>query len=321
MLTVRNIPNGKGSGLRTAALSVIIAWGMTALALLTGAVLVTGCKEQGPVELVRGGGGGPIEVVAPPPQPMPGLELGDADSAGIIPLPPQKVAGHIMIAGARYDGPLGTVEATLSRAIFFDTSSPVQLQGDRKAYRTVDMGSIDLDGTLLFKVAKRVRMMGADTLLGVQYVRYNRSDGGFRYTGGVPYTWSGTGSGPVPAFTTGITGPPGITVGSPTAGATVSAGEDLPVRWTGGGERVHLVISIAGDPRIDSRPILHIRLGKNDGGALIPARILELLPTNRDTFIFTFFSDASKVISIDGYPDDVLVQAITSHSILVRMTR
>ncbi len=310
MLKLQNIPGANA------------ARPMTAATVFLAVALIAGCKEQGPVELVGGGPGGPIEVVAPPPQPMPGLELGDADSAGIIPLPPQKVAGHIIIAGARYDGPLETVEATLGRAILFDLDSPVQLDGDRMTFTTIDMGSVDLDGTPLFKVAKRVRrMMGGDTVIGVQYVRYNRWDGGFRYAGGMHYTWTGTGSGSLPPFTTGITAPPKLVVESPTPATPVSAAEDLRVRWTGGGAAVHLVISNAGDARIDSRPILHIRLGKNSGGAVIPARILKLLPSTRDRFVFTFFSEASRIESLGGFPDDVLVQALTSHSILVRMIR
>jgi hypothetical protein len=310
--------NGKNICRGPAAHRGMAAVSVTALLAL---LLVAGCKEQGPVELLGPEQGGPIGVVAPPPQPMPGLEFGDADSAGIVPLPPEKVSGHIMIAGARYDGPLGTVEATLSRAILFDLTSSVQLQGGRTAYRTLDMGSVDIDGTPLFKVDKKVRRMGADTLLGVQYIRYNQRAGGFQYTGGMPYVWTGTGSGSVPAFTTGITGPQKIVVTVPTPETPVSATGDLAVRWSGGGATVHLVISNAGDERIDSRPILHLRLGKNGGGVVIPARILRLLPATRDRFVFTFFSESSKVAAIDGFPDDVLVQALTSHSILVRMTR
>ncbi len=310
MLKTKNIPGKIATRLMTAAVVFLAI------------ALISGCREQGPVALVGGGPGGPIEVVAHPPQPMPGLELGGADSAGIMPLPPQKVAGHIIIAGARYDGPLETVEATLGRAILFDLGSPIQLGGDRMTFKTIDMGSVDLDGIPLFKIAKRVRlMMGGDTLIGVQYVRYNRWDGGFRYAGGVHYTWTATGGGSLPPFTTGITAPTKLLVQTPTPGTPVSAAEDLRVRWTGGGAAVHLVISNAGDARIDSRPILHIRLGKNDGGAVVPARILKLLPSTRDRFVFTFFSEASRIESLDGFPDDVLVQALTSHSIMIRMTR
>jgi hypothetical protein len=301
----------KAARRRTAAFAIFAA-------LLT---IAGGCKEQGPVELVGGGTGGAIEIVTPPPQPMPGMELGDADTAGIVPLPPQKFAGHILIAGARYDGPLAGVEATLSRVILFDFSSPVQLMGNRVSYRTLDAGTVDLDGTPLAKVPKTVRMMGADTTLGVQYILYNERPGGFRYTGGMPYAWTGTGNGPIPPFTVSITAPPKLVVETPTPESVVSANEDLRARWSGGGETVQLVISIAGDPRVDSRPILHLRLGKNRGGVLIPARILRLLPQDRDRFVFTFFSDSSHVTTIGGFPDDVLVQALTSHSILVRMTR
>lgn len=289
--------------------------------LCLAALAVTGCKEQGPVELIDGGKDGPIEVLAPPPQPMPGMELGDADSAGIVPLPPQKVAGHIMIAGARYDGPLSTIEATLSRAILFDLSSPVSVGGDRMAYNTLDAGAVDIDGLPLLKVAKRVRAFSMDTVLGVQYVRYNQRPDGFRYAGGTRYTWTATGGPGISPFTADIVAPPNLFVETLDPAVPVSALQDLRVGWRGGGPTVQLVISVAGDPRVDSRPILHLRLGKNRGGVVIPARILRLLPANRDRFVFTFFSDVARTAAVGGLPEGVIVQALTSHSILVRMTR
>ncbi len=294
---------------------------MAAVAAFFLAALVAGCNEQGPVELVDRRGGGPIQIVAPPPQPMPGLELGDADSAGIVPLPPEKVAGHVLIAGARYDGPLGTVEATLSRAILFDLTSPVQLDGGRTAYRTLDLGSVTLEGFPLLKIAKRIRSASTDTLLGVQYVFYNQRPDGFRYAGGTRYDWSATGGPTVPAFTVGINAPPKLFVETLDPSTPVSATEDLRIGWRGGGATVDLVIGLPGDLRVDSRPILHLRLGKNRGGVVIPARILRFLPLSRDRFVFTFFSDAVQVASVKGFPDDVTVQALTSHSILVRMVR
>ena len=291
-----------------------------ALAAIAG-LLIAGCKEQGPVELVDGGAEDQIEIVSPPPQAAPGMELGETDSAGIIPLPAHGVSGHLLVAGARYDGPLASLGASLGRAIFFDRSLPVTLPGNRLTFKTLDLGTIDLNGVPLMKVDKRVRGMLIDTLLGVQYLLYNKGSGGFQYQGGITYAWSGTGSGSVSPFTLEVGAPPDLIIETPTPSTVVRTDEDLKARWSGGGARVQLVISNAGDARIDSHPILHLRLGKNRGGALIPSRILKLLPTNRDRFVFTFFSDSSRVASIDGFPDDVLVEALTSHSILVRMTR
>ncbi len=132
----------------------------TVLLLAAASLAASGCKEQGPVELIDDGANGTIEIVSPPPAPMPGMELGDADSAGIIPLPPEKVSGQILVAGARFDGPLASTEANVSRSILFDRNAPVQLGTNRVAYRSVDVGGLDLNGTPLLKVDKRVRFHG-----------------------------------------------------------------------------------------------------------------------------------------------------------------
>ncbi|HLF13586.1 MAG TPA: hypothetical protein VI932_01685 [Bacteroidota bacterium] len=293
----------------------------TALLLAAAALAASGCKEQGPVELIDDGLSGTIEIVSPPPTPMPGMELGDEDSAGIVPLPPEKISGHILVAGARYDGPLFSAEANVSRAIFLDRSSPVHLSMNRITYHTIDVGSVDLNGTPLLEVDKRVRFMSIDTLLGPQYVLYNRWPDGFRYAGGELYRWTGTGNEAVSPFTADIVAPPAIVVQNLTPSTAIPLDEGLRIRWTGGGATVQLVISQAGDLRVDARPILHLRLGPNRGGIVIPPRILALLPHDRNRFIFTFFSGAAKIARIDGYPDDVLVQALTSHSIAVQVSR
>ena len=294
---------------------------LTASFLAAAALAAPGCREAAPVELIDGGGPPPIEVVSPPPNQMPGAEMNDLDSSGIVTLPPQKIAGQVVIAGARYDGPLLSLEASASRAIFFDLSSPVQLGANRVTYRTLDVGSVDLNGIPLLEIEKRARLMAADTLLGVQYILYNRLPLGFRYTGGTLYTWTGTGNGSIAAFTAQITAPPAIVVQNLTPSTLVRLDEPLRIRWTGGGASVQLVIGVAGHLLADARPVLHLRLGPNQGGIIIPPRIMALLPRDADALVFSFSSGATNVARIGGYPDDVLVQAFTSHSIVVGVAR
>ncbi len=89
--------------------------------------------------------------------------------------------------------------------------------------------------------------MVADTLLGPQYILYNRWAGGFRYTGGELYRWTATGNGEIVPFTTEIVAPPALVVQNLTPSTTILPDEGLRVRWTGGGETVQLVISHAED--------------------------------------------------------------------------
>ncbi len=295
--------------------------GRTILPLAAAALLVSGCREPGPVELVDDTQAGRIEVVTPPPAPMPGMELGDADSSGIVPLPPAKFFGHFLLAGARYDGTLSSFEVSLSRAILFDRSSPVELSAGRTSFRTLDAGIVALNGSLMLKVGKNARAHGMDTLLGPQYVLFNRLPGGFRYEGGASYIWAGTGNGAILPFTAGIDAPEKIVVRNLSPTTPVSFEDPLDLRWSGGGATVDLVIGVPVDQRVDTRPILHLRLGPNRGGARIPQRILALLPRDLNRFIFTFSSAAVATARIDGYPDDVLLQALTSHSILVQVRR
>ncbi len=291
------------------------------LPLAAAGLLFSGCREPGPVELVDDAQPGRIEVITPPPAPMPGMELGDADSSGIVPLPPGKYFGHFLLAGARYDGPLSGFEVSLSRAILFDRSSPVELSAGRTSFRTLDAGIIALNGSLMLKVAKNARAHGADTLLGPQYVLFNRLLGGFSYEGGASYAWAGTGNGAIGPFTAGIEAPEKIIVRNLSPSTPVSFEDPLDLRWSGGGAMVDLLIGVAVGERVDARPILHLRLGPNRGGARIPPRILALLPRDMSRFVFTFSSAAVATARIDGYPDDVLVQALTSHSIVVQVRR
>lgn len=293
-----------------------------AVLLLGAGLSLFGCKEPIPVELVDDPNQGPIEVVNPPPAPMPGLEIADSDSAGIVPSTEGRFFAHFLVAGARYDGDGGTSRASLARAILFDRSAPIELAPGRTAYASLDAGLMGISGTPLWKVDKRVRFHGgADTLLGVQYVLFNTLLGGFRYEGGTTYRWAGTGNGTILPFARDIAAPPELVVQNLSPSAAVRFDEPLRVRWTGGGPAVHLVISLAGQGRIDSRPILHLRLGPNRGGIAIPERILALLPRDRDRFVFTFFSRVVRAERLEGYPDDVLLEALTAHSVLVHVSR
>jgi hypothetical protein len=294
--------------------------GTRAALLALCAIWLAGCNDQGPVELVDGNQPEPIELMTPPPHPAPGMELGAADTTGIGVVANARASAHVMVQGSRFDMPDGVKRLSLARAIFFDRDRPVDLGLRGTCYMTDDVGAVVLNGSPMLKLPKGTRGDLGDTVLGPQYLILSEGPPGFTFEGSTHYTWAGTGAGDIGPFTLDITSPPEIALNAPASGTAFSAGRDLVLRWTGGGSRVYLVISIAGPTRETSPVVLSMKFRVNRGWIVIPQRMLQFLPLEREEFVFTLISDVVAEKRVDGYPDPVLVQALTTHSILLTAT-
>ena len=296
-----------------------ISWKLCALLLVI--LALPGCRRPAPVELVDEEIRSPeVELVNEPASAILGME--DIDSIRLFPREYRKRFGHMLISGSVYDGLFLHKEATLARAIFFDRSSPVlDSRGDTVAYKTVDVGSLLLDGYALRKHPKRAvipRLM-VDTLLGAQYSLVNTDGPGVSYSGNHLYRWENPQTTlPIP-FDITLISPEQLTITEPTPSMKISRSRNLSVQWHGGGAVVTVAISDVENP---ARPVIlmHLRIPRNRGEAVIPSTILRLLPGNRAGFLFTFSSDRSSIERINGYPDDVLVQGTTSHSLYFQCT-
>lgn len=287
-------------------------------------LILAGCQKQGPVELVNEANESPnLELESTI------IQNGDAfeaDSAGLLPQPGQRYFGQLVIAGAEFDGPFEHQEASLASATFLDRNSPILVNDEATGfYRTIDAGIIRIDGIILFKLDKvvtRPRSTIRDTV-GVYYALYSLNGvggRGFRYIPNQTYRWQGSGYAPFPSYDISIMTPPRIRVLSPTPRDVVYVTRNLPIRWDGGGRVVRITIS-SHRPGARPRPILQMRVLVNRGSVVIPPSILRLLPNDVDRFVFTVWTENSTITQITGFQDTVLVQAISSHSVLLQINR
>ncbi|MBI1803320.1 MAG: hypothetical protein HY033_04895 [Ignavibacteriae bacterium] len=296
-------------------------YGILALLIL----FLAGCEKNGPVELTEDGGSRSTDlnvenaaIVKEPIDPY------AQDSTGFFITAASGFDGRLTIAGIVYDGPESHREASLARAILVDKSSPITINNnsDTLGYRTFDLGAVTIDDIPLQSYAERLidPRISIDTI-GFRYVLMNR-DGvggrGFQYSGNHAYQWSISGSPSIPSFAATITSPSAIHVTTPTTHDVLSPGRSLIVRWIGGGQKVSIIISSAD---ASQRPLLQLEVKHNNGGVVIPKRILQLLPTAQSRFLFTFTSESRQTLLIDGYNGTICTRAITSHTLLLNVRR
>jgi hypothetical protein len=280
-----------------------------------------GCDHPASVELVDNQIQTPeVELLNEPVSAL--LGMADIDSLRLFPPEYGRTFGHMLISGSVYDGLFLHKEATLARAIFFDRSAPVlSVRGETLSYKTIDVGSLTVDGYDLRKHDKRVTATRppVDSLLGVQYSLVNTGGPGLGYGTDHAYRWRNPETTLPDPLDVSVILPERLVVTEPAPSAKVSRAKNLTVKWHGGGSVVTIEVTDVVNA-LRPVPILHLRIARNRGEAVIPSTIMRLLPTNRKGFLFTFSSDRSGVQRISGYPDDVLVQGTTNHSLYFECT-
>lgn len=292
---------------------------LTIAAFLLLILVLEGCKNPAPVELIDDEIRSPeVELVNEPFAPQLGTE--DVDSSGLFPSEPRKTFGHMLLSGSVYDGVFQHREATLARAVFFDRTNPVlNSRGDTVAYKTIDVGTLSLDGYGLRKHPKRFSAPRSpiDTLLGVQYSLTSGAGIGISFGGNRRYRWQNPATNLSEPLDISFLTPEQLLVTQPTPSDVISRSQNLAVQWQGGANTIRIVISdIAAGSR--SKPLVNLRVGRNRGEVIIPSSILRLLPKNRAGFLFTFSSERSSLLQVNGYPDNVLVQGMTNHSLYLQ---
>jgi hypothetical protein len=292
---------------------------------LAAALLICyGCREQNPVQLNDDNLQAQNIVLQNRGVTIEPFDASLPDTQGFFIASQETWYGTFIIAGAEYDGAAGHHDATYVRAEFANRAEPVIFGGDTLAYRFDDAGAVSIDDVPLRAEPVHLNMPNApvDTI-GTRY-RLLDIDGsggrGLGYYGGHRYQLMVGGSGSLPPFTAEIGAPRKLHVTSPPAGALLSRRENVQFRWQGGGDLVALLIcSLEGG---SPRPIFQLKVRKNNGKLLLPKRILQLLPENRGSFLFTFSSESSSVMRLDrGYSEPIALRAITSHSLVYSLNR
>ena len=276
---------------------------------------MSGCQKQGPVDLIDDG---PTISIASNATPIDGaFGTEDIDSTRLFPPVESKVLGQLIIGGSAYDSPTQHHEASLARAIFFDRNAPVIVNSVTVGYKTLDAGNVSIDDVPLFPRNKTRHLAGipSDTLLGLQYSLVSK-DGlggrGFQFVGGHTYQWKISGFG---TFSTNVLSPPVLHIDSPGPNDSVSLSHNLRVRWTGGGNSIRILISQV-QAGVRTRALVRLRLNSNQGGAVIPAALLQIL-RNEPSALLTFSSEDTTTTTASGYPDQIRVTTSTTHNLLL----
>ncbi len=291
---------------------------------LIAAIGFSGCQKPGPVDLIDDEPP-PNDLVVVGTSTLSNGAFGteDLDTSRLFPPVLSDGLGQLMVSGSAFDSRTEHHEASLVRAILFDRSAPVIINGDTVGYKTLNAGIVKLDDIPLFMTGKRLQLprLSLDTLLGVQYSLVNKDGAGgrgFQFVGSHAYQWQASGSGPISAFTVDLTSPRAIHVDSPTPDQTISLSHNLRVRWTGGGSFVEILVSeLQGGVR--GRPLLRLRLKSNPGGTLIPSAVLQIL-RNRRTALFSFTSGNTFLTTAGGYPDQIMVTASSTHNVVFSLS-
>lgn len=296
-----------------------------AVIAILGIVVMCGCENPGPVEIAEPEARSQdLELVPVTASGDTVLRNKDLDSAGIVGSERRQARNELVLAESRVEaGPLSHT-TSVAGAIFFSRNDSIDF--DRfSAARTIHAGVVAIDGLPLRIVEARLTVpsQSIDTLLGVRYSLFNRNGmggRGFEYDGDHAYTWTGSGSQAFPPFQASITAPKELRINSPSHESGVPVSEHLRLKWRGGADSVSLFIS-GGPPGDNRRPFFHLRFRRSGGAAIVPASILRLLPADRTRFYFTLVSEARVETRPDGFPDTLVLSAVTSHSIVVHVRR
>jgi len=253
-------------------------------ALLCSVLIVAGCRQPADVELVPDESASNLEAY-PVVLPDTDFVASSIDSTGILPDDQMRFAGSFAIAAVTWDAGDPVKSVAYSRVFVVDSS--VRVLGRLVGYQGSDVGTVTLNGNLMLKIPHRISLssiFNRDTaaVRGVQYL----ADLTGSYQPDFPYTWVITNR-LVPVLSVSVETPEALSILTPRGGTIHSRAKDLPVRWTGGKGKMSVVVSTYDPLRKRARPLLDLRVRTNNGKAIIPAKLLTLLPS-RTTFVLTF---------------------------------
>jgi hypothetical protein len=279
-----------------------------------------GCQKPGPIDLNPGDDGGWIPPSGGTIFSL--LATDDIDSSKLLPPLEVRGLGQLLIEGAEYDSRIEHHTASVARALFYDGSSPMIIAGDT-VFPTLNVGTINIDALPLSIVDKHYTNSAGtiDSVLGSQYLLFNK-DGhggkGFSYVSNQTYRWNCSGDGSVSAFDYDITVPQKIHVTSPTERSTIRSSSNLLMTWTGGADTVRIYIRELNDG-VPGKIWLQYLVKSNSGRANINKSLLQLLPRDQSEFMLTVASSQISTINLNGFAGDVIVQAVTSHNLIVQI--
>jgi len=284
--------------------------------LLWMALLATGCRQPADVELVDDDRSSNLEAY-PVALPDTDFVASAIDSTGVLPDDQVRFTGSFVINAVTWDA--GGVTKSIAYSRVFVADSAIRVLGRLIGFQGSDVGTVTLNGALMFKIAHRVsaaKIFNRDSVLihGVEYL----ADLTDSYLPDHQYTWLVTNR-LVPVFTVSTETPERLSVISPKGGTIHLRTQDLPVRWSGGKGKMAIIVSVHDPVLKKTRPLVELRVLTNNGRAVIPAKLLTLLPSHT-TFVLTFvLANRKETLILQPVSGKILAQAAFVYNTFIEL--
>jgi hypothetical protein len=276
------------------------------ISLVAVALVLAGCEQPGEVELTSDETDLVVTAIDLPDS---SLEYQPVDSSAVLPADHQRFAGHVTVTKVRFDAGTRVDSTALSRVYFADRTRPIKRNGRTIGFFGFNLGIVTLNSIPMLQVPHRLR----DTTAGFEYVQDLRAS----YRPNTLYQWVAD---PIiiDPVRVSIESPDDLTVLVPRGGSRIPRDRDLEMRWTGRGN-IFIIISSRDSIAGRLRPLIALQPRTNTGRAVLPSRVLRLLPRER-YFVFSFvLANRNEATVIGRFTHEVLVQAAIVHNSFVEL--
>lgn len=231
------------------------------------------------------------------------LDGAPVDTTALLPRDQHNYTGFATVSAVKSDWGTGPVQSTVfARVVIVNKAIRVPFQGRGLFFGRV-LGAVRVNGDLMLW---RLRIPG-NLESGVEYIR----GGILNHVPRRLYVFTADSI----ATPLAIESPGNLDVLAPVGGQRVSRTTDMELRWNGEGA-ISCIISIVRTEGTEHRitPVMHIRPRTNTGRAVLPGRVLSLLP--RGVYVFTFVVSNRSENAILRY-GRVLMQASSIYNVRV----
>ncbi len=284
--------------------------------LLIGLLTIAGCQQPADIALTPDIADDNIEVHAIV-LPDSNIVVSSVDSSAVLPDDQVRYDGSCVINSVTWDAGTAVVTAAYSRVFFAD--SLVRVLGRKVGVGGLDVGTLTLNGSVMLKVSHRIpvdRFFGHDSSVvrGVEYLM----DLTHTYQADHTYSWT-VYSHLSPVLNVVIDTPEPLSVLSPRGGAVLPRNKNAEILWKGGKGKLSIILSQY-DPALKrAKPLLELRVKANTGRAVLPVKLLAMLPAQRN-FVLTFILANKKETPVSQpAPGTILVQAASVYNSYVEV--
>ena len=295
--------------MRTHALSFLIL-------LLIGLLSIAGCQQPADIALTPEISDDNLEVHAVV-LPDSNIAVSSVDSSAVLPDDQVRYDGSCVINSVTWDAGSAVFTTAYSRVFFAD--SVVRVVGRKVGVGGMDAGALTLNGALMLKIPHRIpvdRFFGHDSTIvrGVEYLM----DLTQSYQADHAYSWI-VYSHLSPVLNVAIETPEALSVLSPRGGAVLLRNKNAEILWKGGKGKVSIIVSQY-DPLLKrAKPLLELRVKANTGRAVLPVKLLAMLPAQR-YFVLTFILANRKETPVSQPASGtILVQAASVYNSYVEV--